>query len=741
VEETSILQNQFESFSESLLNVVKGRALYSGNSLESFREITEAASNTLNVERAGIWMYSENRASIKCMDLYEQSADRHSMGERLSKIDFPAYFAAMSDERFIDADDAHQDLRTIEFSKAYLTPLGIASMLDAPIRFAGETIGVICLEHTGKSRHWSTEEVTYVSSLADLVSHAVEAEKRSRAESALLESEARYRSLVENIPDILYRTDMQGRITFISPSVFPVAGYTVDEAIGMKMADEVYVEPKDRGLFLTEILSNRIIKHSESHLLRKDGSKWWGSTNAHLLKGVDGSIEGIEGTIRDISEHKIAKDKLNYQASHDSLTGLINRYEFEKRVSRLLTEHQNSESHHAMCFMDLDQFKVVNDTCGHVAGDEVLRQVGEVLRGIVRKRDTLARLGGDEFGVLMEHCALEQAHRVADEILKAVMDYQFFWKGNVFRIGVSIGLVAVTKASGNFTELFSQADAACYVAKDMGRNRVHAYHPDDAELATLYGEMKWVGRINKALDEDRFCLYAQPIVSLDGGDSTNYELLIRMLGEQGEIIPPGSFLPAAERYNLIEKVDAWVVSHACALLAQYPIFFEQVNSVSINLSGPSLTNRNFLESILSIFKEAGVSPTMVCFEVTETVAVSNLDSAINFIRTLKESGFRFALDDFGSGISSFGYLKNLPLDYLKIDGMFVKNIVEDPIDYAMVKSINEIGHLMGMQTIAEYVENDEVKVMLTAIGIDYGQGYGLGKPKLLKDLIAQSELV
>jgi diguanylate cyclase (GGDEF)-like protein/PAS domain S-box-containing protein len=741
LEETPILQNQFKSFSESLLNVVKGRALYSGNSSEAFSEITEAASNTLNVERAGIWMYSENRTSIKCMDLYEQLADSHSAGAFLSKIDFPAYFAAMAEERFIDADDAHQDLRTREFSGTYLTPLGIVSMLDAPIRFGGETIGVICLEHIGKTRHWSPEEITYASSLADLVSHAVEAEKRSIAESALLESEARYRSLVENITDILYRTDMDGTITFISPSVFPVAGYTVDESIGMNMAENIYVKPEERELFLTEILNNRVIKHSESHLLRKDGSKWWGSTNAHLLKGDDGSIQGVEGSIRDISEYKIAKDKLSYHASHDGLTGLINRYEFEARVSRLLTEHQDRESHHAMCFMDLDQFKVVNDTCGHVAGDEVLRQVGNVLRGIVRKRDTLARLGGDEFGVLMKYCTLEQAHRVADEILKALVDYQFFWKGNVFRIGISIGLVAITEASGSFTELFRQADAACYVAKDLGRNRVYASHPDDAELTTLYGEMKWVGRINQAFDEDRFCLYAQPIVSLDGGDSRNYELLIRMLDEQGEIILPGLFLPAAERYNLIEKVDAWVVSHACALLAEHPIFCEQINSISINLSGPSLTNQSFLESILSIFKDAGVSPTIVCFEVTETVAVSNLDSAINFIRTLKESGFRFALDDFGSGISSYGYLKNLPLDYLKIDGMFVKNIIKDPIDYAMVKSINEIGHLMGIKTIAEYVENDEIKVMLTDIGVDYGQGYGLGEPKPLKDLIAQLELV
>ena len=739
MDEAPILQNQFESFSESLLNVVKGRALYSGNSSESFREITEVASNTLNVERVGIWMYSENRANITCMDLYEQLSDNHLMGKCLSKIDFPAYFVALAEDRFIDADDAHQDLRTREFSETYLTPLGIASMLDAPIRYGGETIGVICLEHIGKSRHWTHEEITYASSLADLLSHAIQAEKRSRAESALLESEARYRRIVENIPDILYRTDMEGIITFISPSVLTVAGYTVDEASGMKMGADIYVNPKERELFLKEILNNRVIKNSESYLLRKDGSKWWGSTNAHLLIGDDGSIQGVEGSIRDISDYKIVKDRLSYQASHDNLTGLINRYEFETRVSCLLNDHHNNKSHHAMCFMDLDQFKVVNDTCGHVAGDEVLRQVGEVLRSIVRKSDTLARLGGDEFGLLMEHCTLEQAHRVADEILEAVIKYQFFWKGNIFRIGVSIGLIAVTGATGSFTELFRKADSACCVAKNLGRNRVHAIHSDDAEMAILHGEMQWVGRINQALAEDRFCLYAQPIVALDGGNSINYELLIRMLGEQGEIIPPGAFLPAAERYNLIEKVDAWVVSHICALLAEHPIFCEKVNSISINLSGSSLTNQNFLESILSTFKDAGVSPSMVCFEVTETVAVSNLDSAIHFIQTLKESGFSFALDDFGSGISSFGYLKNLPLDYLKIDGMFIKNIIEDPIDYAMVKSINEIGHLMGIKTIAEYVENDEIKVMLTAIGVDYGQGYGLGKPKPLKDLIAQSE--
>jgi EAL domain-containing protein (putative c-di-GMP-specific phosphodiesterase class I) len=289
--------------------------------------------------------------------------------------------------------------------------------------------------------------------------------------------------------------------------------------------------------------------------------------------------------------------------------------------------------------------------------------------------------------------------------------------------------------------LFQQADAACYLAKDLGRNRVHAYHPDDAELATRHGEIKWVGRINQALDEDRFCLYAQPIVSLDGSDHRHYELLIRMLDEQGKVIPPGAFLPAAERYNLIERLDAWVIGKAFTLLAAHSVFLKQVSFISINLSGQSLTKPEVLDFIIAQLDSFGIEPNKICFEITETAAISNLSTAINFMSALKGLGCRFALDDFGSGLSSFAYLKNLPVDYLKIDGMFVKDIVDDPIDHAMVKSINDIGHVMGMQTIAEFVENDEIKVMLTEIEVDYGQGYGLGMPEPLTDLISQSELV
>ncbi len=564
--------------------------------------------------------------------------------------------------------------------------------------------------------------------------HKAEAALR-RSEESLRLSESRYRNLVKDIPDLLYRTDNQDRITYVSESVYALSGFTVDEAMGMKMAEEVYVDPATRDLLLAELQQNGQVTNFENQLIRKDGSIWWGSANAHLLKGDDGSILGVEGIVRDISEQKSAEEQLSYQASHDVLTGLINRHEFENRTSQLLSRIKYDDAEHAMCFMDLDQFKVVNDTCGHVAGDELLRQLGKLLQNTVSKRDTLARLGGDEFGVLMEHCSLEQAHRVGDEILKAVKNYQFFWEGEAFRIGVSIGLTAITEATSNFSELFKQADAACYLAKDHGRNRIHTYLPEDTELAIRHGEMQWVGRISQALDDSRFCLYAQPIVSLDNGAIKHYELLTRMLDEKGETIPPGAFLPAAERYNLIERLDTWVITNACTFLAEHPYFVEQMEFVSINLSGPSLVNKDLLETIMRNFREFGVSPDKFCFEITETVAISNLESATSFISILKQLGCRFALDDFGSGLSSFGYLKNLPVDYLKIDGMFVRDIVDDPIDHAMVKSINDIGQVMGMQTIAEFVENDEVKGLLKGIGVNYGQGYGLGKPRPLIDLV------
>jgi len=452
-------------------------------------------------------------------------------------------------------------------------------------------------------------------------------------------------------------------------------------------------------------------------------------------------IEAISNLISIAIERKRADEKLSYQASHDSLTGLVNRGEFEQRIGRLLVTTKEDSSEHALCFLDLDQFKVVNDTYGHIAGDEMLRQLSLVLNNTVRHRDTLARLGGDEFGVLMEHCSLDDAHRVAMSILIAIQDYPFLWEGQSFTIGVSIGLVSITDITPNITELLKSADAACYMAKDQGRNRIHVYNVDDAELAQRHGEMQWVTRLTQALEEDRFCLYAQAIVPLDSSMDKHYELLIRMIDEKDNVISPGDFLPAAERYNLISKIDRWVIKNAFTLLKNNPEFIKQINFCSINLSGQSITEKDFLDFIVTQLDKSGIEGKYICFEITETAAISNLNKATEFISVLKGLGCKFALDDFGSGLSSFGYLKNLPVDYLKIDGMFVKDIIDDPIDYAMVKSINEIGQVMGMQIIAEFVENDEIKNMLEAIGVNYGQGYGLGKPYSFEKLLERSNNV
>jgi diguanylate cyclase (GGDEF)-like protein len=436
---------------------------------------------------------------------------------------------------------------------------------------------------------------------------------------------------------------------------------------------------------------------------------------------------------------KQTEDKLTFHASHDALTGLVNRREFERRVQRIFDTVRNVDDEYAICFLDLDQFKVVNDTCGHVAGDELLRQLTTVLENVIRKRDTISRLGGDEFGVLMEHCSLKDANRVATSILKAIQNYQFIWEGHTFKIGVSIGLVQITHSTSNFNQLLKDADAACYMAKELGRNRIHVYQADDENLAKRSGEMQWVSNINAALEGDLFCLYAQAIVPLSNSTDRHYELLVRMIDVNGGLFPPGAFLPAAERYNLMTKIDHWVINNAFTLLSNNTEFLNEVSFCSINLSGQTLSSPEILNFIIAQLQDSKIDGNKICFEITETAAISHLSIAMKFISTLKSMGCRFALDDFGSGLSSFAYLKNLPVDYLKIDGIFVKDIVDDPIDHAMVKSINEIGQVMGMETIAEFVENDVIKGMLKEIGVNYAQGYGIGKPQPFDEILKNNK--
>jgi diguanylate cyclase (GGDEF)-like protein len=417
------------------------------------------------------------------------------------------------------------------------------------------------------------------------------------------------------------------------------------------------------------------------------------------------------------------------------LTGLVNRREFERKLAMLLDSGKIKDKQHVLLYLDLDQFKVVNDTCGHIAGDELLRQLTALLSDKVRDNDTLARLGGDEFGVLLEACPVEQGMRIAEEMRKTIAGFKFAWENKLFDVGVSIGLVPLDAQSESMAAVLSAADAACYAAKDDGRNRVQIFH-GDKESGRRQGEMQWVSHINKALEENRFVLFFQEIKPVaSSGHGRHFEILVRMRDEQGALVPPMAFIPAAERYNLMLAIDKWVVCNTFDWLVARGFKDGDAMSCAINLSGQSFGDDAFLEFMLQQFDTRPIPQGSVCFEITETAAIANLNKARRFISSLREKGCRFALDDFGSGMSSYAYLKNLEVDYLKIDGVFVKDMVNDAVDYAMVESINRIGHVMGLKTIAEFVESDAILEKLREMGVDYAQGYGIHKPEPLQNYV------
>ncbi len=431
--------------------------------------------------------------------------------------------------------------------------------------------------------------------------------------------------------------------------------------------------------------------------------------------------------------------KLSWQAKHDALTGLINRREFKNQLVQAIESAKDRDYRHALCYLDLDQFKVINDTCGHSAGDELLLQATALLTQSVRSTDILARLGGDEFGFLLYQCPLEQAEQIADGLRKLIGDFSFTCQGQNVNISASIGLVEINERTQDLTSVLSAADAACYAAKEKGRNCIHVYRDNDRELARQRGERKWISKINQALVENRFSLYCQKIISLHPGvEEEHYEILLRLVDERGFLIPPMNFIPAAEHYDLMPAIDRWVVS---TFLINYERYYLQTLLpqksfysclYTINLSGASLNNDQFLDFLKQQLAQSPILPKTICFEITETTAIANLNKVAHFIHSLKQLGCSFALDDFGSGMSSLSYLKNLPVDYLKIDGSFVKNLTSDRIDYAMVESFNHIAHVMGIKTIAEFVENEAILDKLQVIGIDYAQGYGIARPYPLR---------
>jgi diguanylate cyclase (GGDEF)-like protein/PAS domain S-box-containing protein len=573
--------------------------------------------------------------------------------------------------------------------------------------------------------------------IASVATISLDITPRKEAERALRESEERYRALYENNPSMYFTVAPDGSVLSVNPFGAQQFGYTREELLGTSIFDLFHTKDRSKA---EQVLAHVVdslgeVSRTELRQVHKAGNLLWVRMTARAIDDVEGR-RVVLIVCEDITATLQLSEELSYQASHDALTGLFNRREFDRRLQQLLSSAATGQTEHALCYLDLDQFKIINDICGHVAGDQLLRELGQILKGKIRQRDALARLGGDEFGLLLEDCSLRYAERVANEMQKAVHNFRFIWEGRTFSIGVSIGLVPIGRSSENVTTLLSKADAACYAAKDAGRNRIHVYHDSDTDLARRQGEMRLVSRINQALERDHFHLAFQPITPIlsTAGAGAHYELLIRMQDENGRVVPPRIFLAAAERYNLSTKVDNWVIATAFRWLTRHPEQLTQLFLCSTNLSGHSLGDENFLKFIIQQFEQTNLPPEKICFEITETAAIANLASATQFINSLKALGCRFALDDFGSGLSSFAYLKNLPVDFIKIDGVFVKDITHDPIALAMVHSINEIGHVMGKQTIAEFVETEGILQKLREIGVDYAQGYGIGRPQPIEQL-------
>ena len=564
--------------------------------------------------------------------------------------------------------------------------------------------------------------------------------ERKRAETRVFEEKERAQVTLQSIGDGVITTDADGKVDYINPVAQDLTGWDMRGARGVAI-DEIMmiVNEHTRATVDNPVLrclkEGRVITLAEnSVMITRQGDEVPIQDSAAPIRDRIGNIVGSVMVFHDISKDSRLFRQLSYQASHDTLTGLINRREFENcLINALEITRSNPDVTHALLYIDLDQFKVVNDTFGHTAGDALLCQLSEQIQAKIRASDHLARLGGDEFGILLERCSEERATKVAEDIRGAIEGYRFEWQDSFTTVRCSIGIVVVNSENADVAAVMSSADVACYSAKDMGRNQIHLYKDSDASMR--HEEMKWVSRITSAVEEDRLELFYQPIIAISGGSAAaeqhgHYELLLRMRDENNELVGPDQFIPAAERYNLMSTLDRWVIKKSLAELADHGggDGNDARYTLAINLSGTSLSEDRFLADVVNELEQANLPSGAICFEITETAAISNLGRVIHFMQELKKLGCKFSLDDFGSGLSSFTYLKNLPVDYLKIDGQFIRNVAEDSVDESMVKAICEVGHAMGIETIAERVESEQVLNKLGSIGIEFAQGYYIARP-------------
>ena len=576
------------------------------------------------------------------------------------------------------------------------------------------------------------ESGAFVRSLA--VSTNVSQQTRLRSE--LRAQHELMRVTMESIADAVMTTDCQGHIEWMNPVAVQLTGWPLAEALGRPI-DEVFHLIHEETHARVESPVVRALCHGTATtlpefttLVCRDGSLRGIDDSAAPIRGPDGAVRGAVLVFHDVSEQRRLSAEVSYRATRDSLTGLINRAEFDLRLNRAFSSARQSVREHALMYIDLDQFKLVNDACGHAAGDTLLKDVAQLLLHVVRSRDTLARVGGDEFAILMEDCTAPQARRVAQAICDQLEIYRFLYEGHRFRIGASIGLVPLDARWPSVDAVMQAADTACYTAKEGGRNRVHEWFDSDELIHARHDDMQWASRLSQALDEGRLVLYAQRIEKMvaPAEAGLHLEILLRLVDDAGQVVPPGAFIPAAERYNQITRLDRWVLQNALNWLMRQA---DGVAMVSVNLSGHSMVDRKFQDFALGKIRDLGPLAGKLCLEVTETAAINNLNAGKAFLSAVRQLGALVALDDFGAGASFFGYLKHLPVDFLKIDGQFVKEILSCPLDRAAVACFQEVASLCGISTIAEFVESQAVLDELSVIGVHYAQGYHLHRPEPL----------
>ncbi|OFZ67140.1 MAG: hypothetical protein A2V79_11035 [Betaproteobacteria bacterium RBG_16_56_24] len=663
--------------------------------------------------------------------------------QRPGRIYLPRTFETKTQLRYSYRGEGILSMR-IDLQPAYNYRDLLAIQLAAVIALIGILLGMVVRSLLHRQRESALQrEATMLRERTqelDRFNNALqdEIEQRQRTEMQLFDAKERAEVTLHSIGDAVISTDAAGCIEYLNPMAEKLTGWTRAEAVGRPLT-EVFCIVNEQTRDPLENPVERVLRDGgaagladHTLLIARDGGEIPIDESAAPISDRQRQIIGVVLVFHDVGHTRRLTSQLTHQATHDSLTGLPNRAEFESRLQQLVESAHPDPRGHAMGYLDMDQFKVVNDTCGHTAGDELLRQFSALLREHVRDSDVVARLGGDEFGILLIHCDPGNAERAMNGLLEKIRKYRFAWEEHSFDVGASIGLVNITSGQQSLSQIMSTADVACYAAKDAGRNRLHIYRSDDDELRQRHTNMQWVSRLRKAIDENRFCLYAQPIVPVGRpGAPIHHEILLRLRDEHDQLVPPNAFIPAAERYNLMPQIDRWVLRAVLGFLRG----MTGNCRVAINISGQSLCDADFLRFATGRIDEIGIDPQRICFEITETAAIAHLNLATRFISTLRAKGCSFSLDDFGSGLSSFAYLKNLKVDYLKIDGGFVKDMADDPIGRAMVAAVHVVGQAMGIQTIAEFVETPEILAALAEIGVDYAQGYGIARPLPIEECL------